>query len=365
MSDSGTTPKMVGNDLGEIEFDLEMIADEMAAIPSHKRKLPSQLTVFDVDRSDRAIVANAARDKDTTERLGKTMLYLAELGFTRPYAQPVDNWANRLQALKEDFPNFMEVISAIIEPHTILAALGHQYRMPPCLLVGPAGVGKTLFTRSLQQLWQVPLRFVDMASQTNSSALAGSSTFWANASPGQLFETLAWGHAGQAPVANPILILDEVDKVQSDRFDPLAALYSLLEEDTAKTFQDQALPNVSMNASHVRFILTANEACRIPGPILSRLAVFNIEPPSFSQQRQILQRIFEGILMRLKGIDFCREIPLEVVLMAQTLGPRECKLHLEVAVAHALASGRNALDLTGWLVYGASTRRGRVKLGFV
>jgi hypothetical protein len=130
MPESHDLKKAGGDDLGELEFDLNMIAEEMAAIPALKRKSPSQLKVFELDRSTRAMVASAARDKDTTERLGKTMAYLAETGVTRPYAKPAEDWELRLHALKEDFPNFMEVIVGIIEPHTILAAMGHPYRLP-------------------------------------------------------------------------------------------------------------------------------------------------------------------------------------------------------------------------------------------
>ena len=105
--------------------------------------------------------------------------------------------------------------------------------------------------------------------------LSGSSSQWKGAKPGKVFEALVDGQ-----YANPVMVVDEIDKASADaQYDPLGALYSLLEHDTAQTFIDE-FAEVAIDASQVIWIMTANDERGIPEPILNRMNVFEIEAPS-------------------------------------------------------------------------------------
>lgn len=156
--------------------------------------------------------------------------------------------------------------------------------MPPVLLVGQPGVGKTQFLRRLAGILNMQGLFIDLAAETNGSALSGSSTFWANSQPGRVFEHLAWGEGGDfsRAVANPMIVLDEVDKA-SGAHSPVGGLFTLLEEDTATRFEDQSIPGVRLDLSRARFFLTANDITLIPEPLLSRVTTCPIEQPTPAQ----------------------------------------------------------------------------------
>lgn len=89
------------------------------------------------------------------------------------------------------------------------------------------------------------------------------------------------------------------------RFDPLAPLHVLLEVESAKTFEDQSLPGLSIDASHIRWVCVANSVETIPRPILSRLHVVHVEPPTLADTRKLFERVFEGEVRRtmLQGFD--------------------------------------------------------------
>ena len=98
-----------------------------------------------------------------------------------------------------------------------------------------------------------------MSSLTAGWVLTGASAQWHNARPGKVAQTLIEGE-----YANPVVVLDEVDKSGGDhRYDPMGALYSLLERDTAASFKDEFI-DVDMDASHILWIATANDERRSP-----------------------------------------------------------------------------------------------------
>ena len=307
--------------------------------------------------------SSTARDPETARRISRALERLRQLGPCRPLGRPIALWQERLHELSIDFPNFEELIRTVVRPHLALIDAGIRHRMPAVLLVGPPGVGKTQFARSLQNVLDTPGLFLAINLETNSSALAGASNFWANSNPGRIFEILAWGSGGRSPVANPLVVLDEVDKVIADRYDPVAALYSLLEPETAARFEDQSLPNIEMDASYVRFILTANNLSAIPEPILSRLLQFDIRAPTPSEQRAIAARIYKDMALRTE-LEFDEFLCDEILVEAARLGPRVCKVRLNAALGIAFVSGLKRVDVKSWRQTARENGAMKPKMGF-
>jgi hypothetical protein len=288
------------------------------------------------------------RDSDTAAKIKRVLDRLTESGPDRRLIEPPASWLESLQCLMDGFPAFVDVLQRAVRPHLTLRAMGIDHRLSPILLVGAPGVGKTYFASAVARALGVDNpAIVSMASESNGATLAGSSVFWSNCAPGALFEILAWGRGGSEPIANPVVVLDEIDKVSSGRYSPTGALYSLLERHTAEAFQDQALPDVQIDASHVRFVATANETATIPEPLLSRFAVFHIEPPSKAQQVMLAKSIFQVTAKEL-GIAGRIEVDERVFEMASGLSVRELRMQTQAAFALALSAGRKIVGAEDW-----------------
>jgi ATP-dependent Lon protease len=121
--------------------------------------------------------------------------------------------------------------------------------------------------------------------------LTGASAGWHNARPGKVAQTLIEGE-----FANPVIVLDEVDKAGGDhRYDPMGALYTLLERDTAARFKDEFI-DVDMDASHILWVATANDETAIPEPVLNRMNVYVIERADAEGARRIALSVYREIL---------------------------------------------------------------------
>ena len=103
-----------------------------------------------------------------------------------------------------------------------------------------------------------------------------------------VFELLAY-----QPLANPVMVLDELDKTDQQRqYDPLAALYTLLEPRSARDFIDLSIRDFSIDASHVNWIATANSIEGIPAPLLSRMTVLHVLALTPEQVAHIARQIY-------------------------------------------------------------------------
>jgi hypothetical protein len=288
------------------------------------------------------------RDSDAGRRVAQTLERLALSGTSRPVATPAAGWHKQLDDFAQAFPNFSEVIETVLYPHVALCAKGLQHRLAPILLAGGPGIGKTRFSNAMAELLGTPPPlFVSMAAETNSSTLAGSSTFWSNSSPGQLFEYIAWGRAGHPPVANGLVILDEVDKANTTGYSALGPLFSLLEEHTARHFADQSLPDLVFDASHLRIIATCNDLEEVPAPLRSRMLVFRISEPAADQLVVIAEQILAEMVRKME-VQFRAELPRALGCKIMGMSPRSIKLALEIAFARAVVAERDYLLPEDW-----------------
>ena len=242
--------------------------------------------IYSVAEVGRALEDGAAR---RNEGLKSWYDRMRELGGSRYIIKPSTIAAT--DDLVETSPNFGAVIDDLRKFLALALAGNEAVQFTPMLLVGEPGLGKTYFAKKLAQALGTGFEFVSMSSLTAGWVLTGASAQWHNARPGKVAQTLIEGE-----YANPVVVLDEVDKAGGDaRYDPMGALYSLLERDTASHFKDEFI-DVDMDASHILWVATANDESAIPEPILNRMNVYEIERPDADGSRRIALAVYREIL---------------------------------------------------------------------
>ena len=308
--------------------------------------------VFQPDDVERKLAKLAEHEHDS---LRSTYQRMIERGPQRFQVKP--SGVPDMADLYEILPNFTEVLDDV-KRHVALAQDSRDgLEVTPMLLLGPPGIGKTHFAKQLADLLGTGMSLVTMSSMTAGWLLSGSSSQWKGARPGKVFEALVDGE-----YANPVIVVDEIDKASGDaQYDPLGALYSLLEHDTARHFTDE-FAEVAIDASQVIWITTANDERAIPDPILNRMNVFEVEAPTLDQARTIARNLYQGIRA---GHDWGRLIdpePLDDVLdhLAQ-MPPREMRRALMTGFGNARLDRRSTVEITDL----PKAATGRSRIGFV
>lgn len=272
-------------------------------------------------------------------RLYSMMKSLRKNGEYRKLATIPLHWRVALDELEMLFPNFAEVIHYFRSVYALAACGDRVPAFAPLLLNGPPGVGKTYFANYFAEQLGSGLQVVQMATAQSNSGLSGSAEYWGNTRPGAVFNGLTQGE-----YANPVFLIDEIDKVCDSQFDPLASLYTLLEPRSAAEFTDESFPWLpGMDASRVIWMCTSNDASLLPEPILSRLRTFDIPAPTEKQAKQIVSYIFRDVMDELpEAVSFVRLSPAATKCLI-ALSPRQMRQAIREGVGRAVYAGRRTV----------------------
>jgi ATP-dependent Lon protease len=291
--------------------------------------------VYDVPSVEKALQELSPSANESLRSLYEKMVRLGGQRFTvKPSALP------EMERLFAELPNFTEALADIRKHLALCIDSNDSIELPPMLLLGDPGIGKTHFARKVAELLGTGFGFVPMSSLTAGWVLSGASSQWKNARPGKVFDTFVNGD-----YANPVIVVDELDKASGDgQYDPLGALYELLEVKTATRFVDE-FAELPIDASGAVWLATANDATRIPEPLLDRLTVYQIGAPDAAGSRSIAAAIYAEIR---NSHDWGRQFPEALSEPAldklASMAPREMRRALQGAFGTAKLAGRSELS---------------------
>lgn len=244
-----------------------------------------------------------------------------------------------LENIRLQMPHFAEVLVFVKNCLALSFARKQPMSLPPILLLGDPGIGKTHFTLELAKALRVPVHRHSFDSGLTESALTGSDSHWGNTSTGLMFEAIVLGQS-----ASPIVLLDEIDKARKgDRTDPVAPLHSLLEPVSARAIKDISV-NFTFDASHVVWIATGNEAAYVPATVRSRFREFVIDSPSGGAAIKAAHTVTNAVYQRM-GSELFDPIDKCIVVALAHLSAREQIHALEMSFAQALASSSRTVQL--------------------
>jgi hypothetical protein len=172
----------------------------------------------------------------------------------------------------------------------LIAPLISRATLPPTLLCGPPGAGKSRIVRRLSELLEIGLWRTD-AAQADGTTFGGTERRWHSAEPCHAFMAIS-----RYKIANPIMLIDELDKAatRSDYGRIWDSLLAFLEAETAKRYPDPALQN-AVDVSHVSYVATANATHAMPSPLLDRLRLIHFPEPRASDLDRLIPPVLADL----------------------------------------------------------------------
>ena len=262
------------------------------------------------------------------------------------------------QILDEDHYDLREVKERILE-HLGVLKLNPTAKSPILCFVGPPGVGKTSLGQSIARALSRKFERFSLGGLHDEAELRGHRRTYIGAMPGRIIQAIR-----RAGVNNPVLMLDEVDKLGRDfRGDPAAALLEILDPEQNRTFRDNYL-DLPFDLSKVFFITTGNALDTIPQPLLDRMELLRLAGYSEEEKIEIARRYLIPRQLKETGLkpedcviteDALRSIialytrEAGVRQLERTIGRIARKVALRHAEGHTEPVTVTREDLTTWL----------------
>lgn len=266
-----------------------------------------------------------------------------------------------LDGLHADFPNF-SAVTTLLEQRLLLCGLApdKHIKLPPILLNGPAGVGKTAYCTRLAGLLTLRFEKIDLSSAVASFTMTGLDAGYGSGHPGRIWASL------QHDSLSVLWLLDEVEKAsQESRHGGNQFLLGLLEPVSAARFVDNCTL-VPIDTSWICYIATCNDKTLIDTPLLSRFEVFDIPAPDALQLRAIVWSIYRELRSSEAWAGaFCESLDDGVIDALSGYTPREIRRRLIDGFAAAAGQSRRALQASDISVKAdRATHAGR-RIGFI
>jgi len=271
--------KTIQQELGEVNDEEDEVAAlrkklQDADLPEHVRK-----------ETDRELARLAKTPSASPEHqvIRSYLELVLELPWNKSSEEGLD-LAHVRTVLNEDHYGIKEVKERIVE-HLAVLKLNPSAKAPILCLVGPPGVGKTSLGQSIAKAMGRTFERFSLGGLHDEGELRGHRRTYVGALPGRIIQAVR-----RAGVNNPVIMLDEVDKLGRDfRGDPASALLEILDPAQNHTFRDHYL-DLPFDLSKVFFITTANTLETLTQPLLDRMEIIRLNGYSEREKREIALR---------------------------------------------------------------------------